>query len=82
MEVLKQPLDSISLTDILTPVQMRVENIMRALSLSEINPRKSLEQNDMGIDIENWIMLESMTFTGADRESLKKELMELVLNGK
>lgn len=55
---------------------------MRALSLSEINPRKSLEQNDMGIDIENWIMLESMTFTGADRESLKKELMELVLNGK
>ena len=82
MEVLKQPLDSISLTDILTPVQMRVENIMRALSLSEINSRKSLEQNDMGIDIENWIMLESMTFTGADRESLKKELMELVLNGK
>lgn len=82
MEALKQPLESISLTDILTPVQMRVENIMRALSLTELVQERKVSANDIGIEVENFYTVEYMAISGADRESLKKELIELILNGK
>lgn len=55
---------------------------MRALSLTELVQERKVSANDIGIEVENFYTVEYMAISGADRESLKKELIELILNGK
>lgn len=82
MEVSQEELgpQSMSLVDIMNPKQMAVENLMRALSLTEITPRQTLRKNDIGEEVESWVMTERMAITGKERDELKSLLIELITN--